>query len=206
MATDKLIGQEVLDQFNKENPEPADIEPVSGFSRYYSVLDLTYSKHGQNPIVPCTRYGNTFSELEIRENLSLLCSSVLDPIADVFGKQPLTSTYRGPLINSHPQVQGDPNSAHLIGLASDVQPPRAAEVLAFLAKNWEVFHLDRVIMEERKGREGKTRWLHIQRLPKDKAATKKGLWLHSPVAGVYEKSRVEDLMTYILQNSRKVQA
>lgn len=199
---DKLIGQEVLDQFAKENPEPADIEPASEFSRYYSLHDLTYSLHGQNPIVPCTRYGATFSPEEIRGNLTMLCARVLDPIADIYGKQPLTSVYRGPLINNHPQVQGAKDSAHLVGLAADTQPPRAAEVLAFLAKNWEMFRLDRVIFEERIGRENKKRWLHLQVLPKD-AKVGKPLWIDSPVAGVYEKSRVEVLMTRILQSSVK---
>ena len=200
----KLMDK-ILEEQEKSSPEPADIPAASEHSRFYTLGELTYSKHGPNPITSCTRYGTTFSALEIRSNLTALCASVLDPIADIFGKQPLTSVYRNPLINAHPQVKGAQNSAHIVGLAADVQPPRAAEVLAFLAKNWTIFNLDRVILEERPGREGKTRWVHMQRLPRDKPASKKPLWFVSPTADVYERSSAEALMTYILQNSRKVQ-
>src|SRR4051812_38281073 len=140
----------MIDNNEKDNPEPMEpdevVKPGGTFSRFYTDLEITHSHHGPNPFKPAVRYGNTVPVEEIQGNLKLLFHDIMDPVAEIYGHDfcVLASVYRNPDINAHPQVKGSPNSAHLVGLAADTVPMRAAEVVAFLNKNWKNFHLDRV--------------------------------------------------------------
>lgn len=169
------------------------------FSRFYTLAELTATHHGPNPIAGCARYGIQVSEAEIRENLRALCKDVLDPVCEVYGKIPLSSCYRGPLVNA--AVGGSNNSAHTAGLAADTQPAQAAAVVAFFARNWKEARLDRIIFEER----GSVQWLHLQRLQRDAAARepKDAKFFLSPSADKYEPIDLKALMALLIAMSKR---
>ena len=54
------------------------------------------------------------------DNLLLLICNVLQPLRNFIGKPIIiTSGYRNPRLNSHPLINGAPNSQHCIGQACD---------------------------------------------------------------------------------------
>ena len=54
------------------------------------------------------------------DNLLLLICNVLQPLRDYIGKPIIiNSGYRNPRLNSHPLINGKPNSQHCIGQAAD---------------------------------------------------------------------------------------
>jgi hypothetical protein len=174
---------------------------ASDYSAFYTLEELTQTSHGPNPIMGCTRYGVGVSEDEIKNNLRALCADVLDPLCKIYGKTPLSSCYRGPLINA--AVGGSNNSAHTAGLAADTQPAQGAAVVAFFAKNWKEAHLDRIIFEER----GPKKWLHLQRQQRGAPAKEpsQALFFISPTADRYDRVSVEALIGHLLSMSRKVE-
>ena len=55
------------------------------------------------------------------DNLLLLICNVLQPLRDFIGKPIIiTSGYRNPRLNSHPLINGAPNSQHTEGKACDI--------------------------------------------------------------------------------------
>lgn len=173
--------------------------PASEFSRFYTIGELTHTSHPPNQMTPAQRYGRIVSAEAIKLNLKALCEDLLDPMAHLFGKVRITSAYRNPLVNA--VVGGSTNSAHSVGLAADIQPERAPEIVAFLAKRALDGHLDRVILEQRYA----GMWLHVQRLQRD-APAREGKFFISPRADVYQSVRVEAIVAALIAISRKKEA
>lgn len=71
------------------------------------------------------KYGidNTPS-LEVVSNLQYLCREILEPLREWIN-EPITisSGYRCPKLNSHPEVRGTSTSQHLTGEAADIHLP-----------------------------------------------------------------------------------
>lgn len=67
-------------------------------------------------------------------NLQNLVEVILDPLRVKVGPLLVTSGYRSPEVNAHPDVNGSPSSQHLKGQAADVVPMAASveEVLTVL--------------------------------------------------------------------------
>lgn len=172
--------------------------PASEFSHFYTAAELTKTSHGPNPITHAARYGRIISADDIRKNLKALCGDVLDPVCRLFGKIPLSSCYRDPLVNA--AIGGSSNSAHTVGLAADTQPPRCAEVVAFLVKRARDAYIDRLIFEQRgPGRS----WLHVQRLQLD-SPVRDAFCFISTRADKFERLPAENLIGFILSLSKKV--
>lgn len=92
-------------------------------------------------------------------NLKALCENVLEPLRQWYGK-PITisSGYRSPTLNNHPEVRGATNSQHMKGEAADLHLPTIA-----IGRQWLVFLLDlcafdQIIWEHNK--KG-CYWIHI---------------------------------------------
>lgn len=57
-------------------------------------------------------------------NLKSLCENVLEPLRQWYGKPiRISSGYRCPQLNAHPEVKGSPNSQHMLGEAADLRIP-----------------------------------------------------------------------------------
>lgn len=148
--------------------------------------DLTRtSRAASSVVVPARRYGRKVPEEEIERNLASLQADILEPLAEALGRGTLSSCYRSPVVNA--LVGGDPNSAHMVGLAADWMPAVSiSEAVQWMAGS--SLPLDRVIYEIR----GKAKWLHVQRhdpgqLPHEI------VWLISPQAGVYQHCTPTDI-------------
>lgn len=187
-----------------------DNKPASALSHFYTEEELTWTKHGTNAIESCSRYDQQVTAEEVRRNISALCHDILDPIADTYGKMPMGSVYRNPLVNK--LAGGSPDSAHMVGLAGDGQPVQAAAVVAFCYRNWKQFNLDRIIYEERQDKWGKvSKWLHFQRLRLGTPGheVKDAKLFSSPPIGTdgrahYDPYSIEQLMSILLTASKKV--
>jgi hypothetical protein len=95
---------------------------------------------------------------EIRGNLLILASRVLQPLRDLYGKPlVITSAYRCPAVNA--VVGGSRSSAHLKGLAADIQCDNNYELFKLACNNINFLGLDQVIHEY--GIDGNPAWVHI---------------------------------------------
>lgn len=66
---------------------------------------------------------NTPNE-QVIKNLRNLCEKVLEPLRQWYGKPiVISSGYRCPQLNSHPNVRGAKNSQHMTGEAADLRIP-----------------------------------------------------------------------------------
>jgi len=136
-----------------------------------------------NRVQACLRWGRRVLPPEIYKNGDALIDEVLDPACPNWT---MSSAYRSPALNA--AVGGNVNSAHMVGLAADMEPPGPfADALRQLAA--ARLPLDRVIYEVR----GKARWLHVQRRPLNASTTIATLWLHSPAPATYLQLPLDEL-------------
>lgn len=72
-----------------------------------------------------TKYGiDNTPPLEVIANLQYLCQELLEPLREWMNEPIIISSgYRCPQLNSHPEVRGAKNSQHLIGEAADLHIP-----------------------------------------------------------------------------------
>lgn len=93
-----------------------------------------------------TKYGiDNTPPLEVISNLQHLCQQVLEPLRE-WMNEPITisSGYRSPKVNSHPDVRGATNSKHLLGEAADIHLPSietGKRYLEFILYNCRFDHL-----------------------------------------------------------------
>jgi len=84
-------------------------------SKNFSLKELTKSEYATRQNID-----NTPSKRVI-DNLTLLCSTILQPIRDVVGPVVVNSGYRSPQLNV--LVGGSSTSDHVEGLAADIEVP-----------------------------------------------------------------------------------
>lgn len=74
-----------------------------------------------------TKYGiDNTPPLEAIANLQFLCQEILEPLREYMNEPiVISSGYRCPKLNSHPEVRGAKNSQHLTGEAADIRIPMA---------------------------------------------------------------------------------
>lgn len=71
-------------------------------------------------------------------NLKALCENVLEPLRQWYGKPiVISSGYRCPAVNNHPEVRGATKSQHMTGEAADLHLPSIA-----IGRQWLEFILD----------------------------------------------------------------
>lgn len=89
------------------------------------------------------------------ENLRLLCVNVLEPVRSLVGAPVIISSgYRSPLLNRHPEIKGARNSQHQTGRAADFSVKGLTTQQLFeLIVNSEIQY-DQIIQEFDK-------WVHI---------------------------------------------
>lgn len=116
---------------------------------------------------------------EARENLTLLCEKVLQPIRDKWGKPiHVSSGYRCPTLNK--LVGGVSNSDHIYGCAADITtmedtPKENAKLFALILEMWnngEIPLLKQCINEYGYN------WLHVSY--QDGRSTKRGQFISLP--------------------------
>lgn len=83
--------------------------------KYFTVEELSRSATAE-------KYGiDNRPDGQARERLDALVAHVLDPLREAYGKPiRVTSGYRSPAVNSHPEVGGAKKSHHMQGCAADV--------------------------------------------------------------------------------------
>lgn len=95
---------------------------------------------------------------EIVDNISELCTNLLEPFREAWGKPiSVTSGYRSAKLNS--AVGGISNSAHKFGYGVDIQSGDVNQLFNYLTE-WvkaEGIMFDQIIMETK----GSTKWVHI---------------------------------------------
>lgn len=96
---------------------------------------------------------------EIISNLRALCVNVLEPLRQWYGKPiVISSGYRSPAVNNHPEVRGATNSQHMTGEAADLHLPSIAIGRQWLEYILENLAYDQVIWEHDKYGHY---WIHI---------------------------------------------
>lgn len=88
---------------------------------HFSLAELTVTSTGLDNTPPP----------EVIENLEGLAVAVLQPIRDRIGAMKITSGYRSPAVNRHPDVRGSSSSDHLTGWAADFVPLDVSQAEAF---------------------------------------------------------------------------
>lgn len=108
------------------------------------------------------KYKNMVHDFSVRDNIADLCKTILEPLREAWGKPVIiTSGYRCEELNA--KVGGVANSAHLEGLAADLQPEGGSKDVEEFAKfainflNEQHIRFDQCIIEK----SGKSKWLHI---------------------------------------------
>lgn len=81
------------------------------FSEEEFLRSETAKKHNIN---------NTWQLKKYKDNAIYLCTKVLEPLRDIFGRIRITSGYRCPALNE--KVGGEKDSLHLTGRAVDIFP------------------------------------------------------------------------------------
>lgn len=96
---------------------------------------------------------------EIISNLRALCVNVLEPLRQWYGKPiDISSGYRSPAVNNHPEVRGATKSQHMTGEAADLHLPSIAIGRQWLEYILENLSYDQVIWEHDKYGHY---WIHI---------------------------------------------
>lgn len=86
--------------------------------------------------------------LEVVSKLQYLCQQVLEPLREYFNTPIIISSgYRCPALNSHPNVRGATNSQHLKGEAADIHLPSIAIGRKWVEYLLEFGHFDNLIWE-----------------------------------------------------------
>ena len=92
-------------------------------------------------------------------NLKALCVNVLEPLRQWYGKPiVISSGYRCPAVNNHPEVRGATKSQHMKGEAADLHLPSIAIGRQWLEYILEFLAYDQVIWEHDKYGHY---WIHI---------------------------------------------
>lgn len=126
-----------------------DIQLTKHFRLNEFTRSATASKYGIDNTPP----------VEVISNLQALCVNVLEPLREYFNTPIIISSgYRCPALNSHPNVRGATNSQHLKGEAADIHLPSkelGRKYAEFILENCS---FDQMLYEtDRNG----TSWLHV---------------------------------------------
>ena len=96
-------------------------------------------------------------------NLKNLCEQVLEPLREHVQEPVIISSgYRCPQLNNHPEVRGATKSQHMTGEAADLRIPSLSEGRRWM--EWLISNLafDQCIMEHNKNKDGSTsHWIHV---------------------------------------------
>lgn len=112
---------------------------------------------------------------EIIANIKALCENVLEPLrsymnesspfkGDKRGSVPLiiSSGYRCPQLNNHPEVRGVPTSQHMKGEAADLRIPNLTEARKWMEWIANELAFDQLILEHCKNKDGSiSHWIHV---------------------------------------------
>lgn len=86
--------------------------------------------------------------LTVVANLQSLCQNVLEPLREHFNTPIIISSgYRCPELNNHPDVRGASNSQHLYGEATDLHLPSISIGRQWVEYLLEFDHFDHLIWE-----------------------------------------------------------
>lgn len=93
--------------------------------------------------------------------LRILCREVLEPLREYAGRPVIISSgYRSPQLNSHPEVRGRSTSQHLTGEAVDIHIPDESTGRRWFLWMMDNLHFDQLIWE--KATPQSTRhWIHV---------------------------------------------
>lgn len=92
-------------------------------------------------------------------NLRRLCVDLLQPARDLVGRLHVNSGYRCLRLNSDKRIQGAKQSAHLDGLAADIDPLDMHIVDAFMRISKSAAQYDKLILESKSPDRV---WIHMQ--------------------------------------------
>lgn len=93
------------------------------------------------------------------QNIVWFLENVLQPIRDAYKKPiKITSMYRSRALNT--AIGGSPSSAHMKGLAVDIQVSNPTHMMKFLSENMKKFNIDQLISEFPDAA-GVPKWIHI---------------------------------------------
>lgn len=100
---------------------------------------------------------------EIIANIKALCTEVLEPLRQHIGKPIfISSGYRCPKLNSHPEVRGATKSQHMKGEAADLRIPSLTEARKWMEWIANELAFDQLILEHCKNKDGSTsHWIHV---------------------------------------------
>ena len=102
---------------------------------------------------------NNTPNVEVISNLQALCQNVLEPLREYFNTPIIISSgYRCPALNNHPNVRGATNSQHMKGEAADLHLPSIAIGRRWVEYLLEFGHFDHLIWEHDKSGHY---WIHI---------------------------------------------
>lgn len=109
-------------------------------SEHFKLSEFTNSSTASARHIDNTLSESNPQQAEIIANLRNLCENVLEPLRQWYGK-PITisSGFRCPTLNSHPEVRGATNSQHMKGEAVDLHLPSIP-----IGRQWVEWLLDNV--------------------------------------------------------------
>lgn len=117
-----------------------------------------------------SRYGinNTLNpdipqQAEIIANIKALCTEVLEPLRQHIGKPLIISSgYRCPQLNNHPEVRGATKSQHMKGEAADLRILNLTEGRRWMEWLFSNLAFDQCIMEHCKNKDSSiSHWIHV---------------------------------------------
>lgn len=102
-------------------------------------------------------------DAEVISNLKHLCEEVLEPLRQHVGKPIfISSGYRCPQLNNHPEVRGATKSQHMKGEAADLRIPSLTEARKWMEWIANELAFDQLILEHCKNKDGSTsHWIHV---------------------------------------------
>lgn len=114
-------------------------------SPHFSLEEFTYSSTALARGIDNSLNPENPAHAKIISNLRNLCEQVLEPLR-THVNEPITisSGYRCPKLNSHPEVRGASNSKHLLGEAADIHLPSidtGRKYIEFILDNCVFDHL-----------------------------------------------------------------
>lgn len=94
-------------------------------TKHFRLSEFTRSETAEKYSIDNSLDPNNPLHAEIIANLKNLCEQVLEPLRDHFGVPIIISSgYRCPALNSHPEVRGASTSQHMLGQAADIYIPK----------------------------------------------------------------------------------
>lgn len=97
--------------------------------------------------------------VEVISNLQALCQNVLEPLREYFNTPIIISSgYRFPTLNNHPNARGATNSQHMKGEAADLHLPSIAIGRKWVEYLLEYGHFDHLIWEHDSSG---NYWIHV---------------------------------------------